>query len=276
VFLITGATGNVGGEVLRALIEADERVRALTRGPRPPDLPSEAEAVTGDLDRPETLSGALAGARGVFLLPGYRDMPGILAEIRRADVEHVVLLSGSSAASGDTSNAVSAYMIASEAAVRASGVPWTILRPFGLMSNTLRWLAQLQAGDVVREPFANVPIAMIDPYDIAAVATRALRFEGHEDKIHVLSGPDPLRPADRLLILGKALGRRLHLDALSNDDARRQMSDEMPRSYVDAFFDFYVDGTLDESQPLRTVQEILGRQPRSFAQWATAHAEAFR
>jgi uncharacterized protein YbjT (DUF2867 family) len=116
--LVTGATGNVGGEVVRALIESDEEVRALTRGPRPPSLPSEAEAVTGDLDRPETLSGALAGARGVFLLPGYRDMPGVLAEIRAAGVEHVVLLSGSSAASGDTSNAVSAYMIASEAAVR--------------------------------------------------------------------------------------------------------------------------------------------------------------
>ena len=276
MFLVTGATGNVGGEVVRALIEADAEVRALTRGPRPPDLPSEAEAVTGDLDRPETLSGALAGARGVFLLPGYRDMPGVLAAIRTAGVEHVVLLSGSSAASGDTSNAVSAYMIASEAAVRASEVPWTILRPYGLMSNTLRWLAQLRAGDVVREPFANVPVAMIDPYDIAAVATRALRFEGHAEEVHVLSGPEPILPAERLLILGKSLGRELHLDAQSNDDARVQMSNEMPQGYVDAFFDFYVDGALDESQPLPTVQEIIGRRPRSFEQWATAHAEAFR
>lgn len=49
----------------------------------------------------------LAGAHGVFLLPGYPDMPEMMAEIRRAGVERVVLLSGGSAASGDMSNAIS-------------------------------------------------------------------------------------------------------------------------------------------------------------------------
>jgi hypothetical protein len=50
----------------------------------------------------------------------------------------------------------------------------------------------------------------------------------------------------------------------------------MPHEYVDAFFEFYVDGALDESQIQPTVEEILGRRPRTFAQWATAHLEAFR
>ena len=86
-------------------------------------------------------------------------MEGVLAEVRGAGVERVVLLSGSSAASGDTGNAVSAYMIRSEDAVRESGVPFTILRPFGFMSNALRWRDQLRAGDVVREPFADVAVA---------------------------------------------------------------------------------------------------------------------
>lgn len=276
MFLVTGATGNVGREVVQALFGADEQVRALTRGSRSPAWPVEIEAVAGDLDRPETLTDALTGARGVFLLPGYRDMTGVLEEIQRAGVEHVVLLSGSSAASGDTSNAVSAYMIRSEAAVKKSNVPWTILRPFGLMSNTLRWLEQLRAGDIVSEPFANVPVAMIDPYDIAAVATRALRTEEHLGQTYVMSGPEPLTPADRLRVLGEVLERDLRLDAQSNDEARAKMSDQMPQEYVDAFFDFYVDGRLDESRVLPTVERILGRPPRTFQQWARAHAEAFQ
>jgi uncharacterized protein YbjT (DUF2867 family) len=276
MFLVTGAAGNVGAEVVRALTAADQRVRALVRSGRPAGLPPGVEAVAGDLNRPESLAEALAGVRGVFLLPGYEDMKGVLAEVRGAGVERVVLLSGSSAASGDSSNAVSAYMIRSEDAVRESGVPFTILRPFGFMSNALRWRDQLEAGDVVREPFADVAVAVVDPADIGAVAATALLADGHEGRIHVVSGPQALRPADRVGILGAALGRELRLEALSDDEARTQMSAQMPVEYVDAFFDFYVDGSLDESQVQPTVREVLGREPRTFEQWVAAHADAFR
>ena len=276
MFLVTGATGNVGAQVVRALAEADQEVRALVRSGGSADLPPGVEAVAGDLNRPDSLSNALAGVRGVFLLPGYKDMDGVLAAVRDAGVERVVLLSGSSAQSGDTSNAVTAYMMRSEAAVTQSGVPWTILRPFGFMSNALRWLDQLREGDVVREPFANVAVAVIDPYDIAAVAAAALGAQGHEGKTYVVSGPEPLLPADRVAILSAAIGRELRFEALSDADARAKMSAEMPAEYVDAFFDFYVDGNLDESQVQPTVQEVLGRDPSSFEQWAAAHAGAFR
>lgn len=276
MILVTGSSGNVGGAVVCALVDAGEAVRALTHGPRPAALPSDVEAVAGDLDQPETLSAALDDVDGVFLLPGYRDMPAVLAAIQGARVERVVLLSGSSAASSDESNAVTAYMIRSEAAVRQSAMAWTILRSFGLMSNTLRWKPQLAAGDVVSEPFASVPVAMIDPQDIAAVAASALLTAGHEGHTYTLSGPAPLLPADRLRTLGEALGRDLRLDAQSNDAARAQMTAEMPAEYVDAFFDFYVDGTLDESHVLPTVLEILDRKPRTFEQWTATHADAFR
>jgi uncharacterized protein YbjT (DUF2867 family) len=274
MLLVTGATGNVGAEVVRALVDAGEPVRALTRSAGA--LPAGVEAVPGDLNRPDSLSDALAGVRGVFLLPGYEDMDGVLAAMRDAGVERVVLLSGSSAASGDTSNAVTAYMLRSEAAVTGSGIPWTILRPFAFMSNALRWRDQLRGGDVVREPFAGVPVAVLDPHDIAEVAASALRADGHDGRTYVLSGPEALLPADRVRILGAALGRELRLEALPDADARVKMSAEMPAAYVDAFFDFYVDGHLDESQVQPTVEAVLGRAPRSFEQWAAAHADAFR
>jgi uncharacterized protein YbjT (DUF2867 family) len=276
MLLVTGATGNVGAEVVRALTGSGDQVRALTRSDTSSGLPAGVEAVAGDLNRPDSLAPALAGVAGVFLLPGYEDMVGTLAAIHAARVERVVLLSGSSAASGDTSNAITAYMMRSEAAVTQSGVPWTILRPFGFMSNALRWRDALREGDVIREPFADVPVAAIDPHDIAAVAASALRTAEHEGRTYVLSGPQALRPADRVRILGAALGRELRFEAQSDAEARTQMGAQLPAEYVDAFFDFYVDGALDESQVQPTVQEVLGREPRSFEQWAAAHAEAFR
>jgi uncharacterized protein YbjT (DUF2867 family) len=280
MFLVTGATGNVGHEVVRALAGAGEAVRALTHGgsPDPATAGSDlagVEVVTGDLDHPETLRGPLAGVRGVFLLPGYADMDAVVGEIRRAGIDRVVLLSGSSARSGDESNAVTAYMLRSERAVEAAGGRWTILRPFGFMANALRWRDQLAEGDVVQEPFAAVPIAVVDPFDIAAVAAAALLEDGHDGQTYLLSGPESLTAGDRVRILGEALGRELRLDALDEEQARAKLTAEMPAEYVDAFFDFYVDGGLDESEVSPAVRDLLGRSPRSFREWAAEHAAAF-
>jgi uncharacterized protein YbjT (DUF2867 family) len=277
MILVTGATGNIGGEVVRALAGAGEEVRGLIR--RDEDrsrLPAGVEGVVGDLNRPETLSSALAGVRGVHLLSGYQDMPGLLAEIRRAGVEHVVLQSSSSVPGGDMSNAVARYHILSEAAVRESGVGWTFLQPNSFMSNTVQWASQLQSGDVVRAPFADVRVATIDPFDVAAVSAQALTSKGHEGRSYRLSGPESLLPADRVAVLAEVLGRDLRFEGQSDVEAREEMSGAMPAEYVDAFFSFFADGTLDESQVLPTVHEITGRPPRSFERWARTHADAFR
>ncbi|HTV99363.1 MAG TPA: NAD(P)H-binding protein [Streptosporangiaceae bacterium] len=203
-------------------------------------------------------------------------MRGILAQARRAGVSRVVQLSGMSAGSGDMSNAITAYMAGSERAATESGLAWTILRPAAFMSNTFQWLPQLRAGDVVRAPFAEVQAAMTDPADIAAVAALALTEPGHEDRIYELSGPQALTPADRVTILGQALGRDLRFQAQDDDEARAEMSATTPARYVDAFFNFYADGALDESRVLPTVRTLTGRPPRAFAQWAREHAAVFR
>ncbi|HEY6775886.1 MAG TPA: NAD(P)H-binding protein [Thermoleophilaceae bacterium] len=277
MILVTGATGNIGGELVRALAGAGEEARGLIR--RDDDrsrLPAGVEGVVGDLNRPETLSAALAGVRGVHLLSGYQDMPGLMAEIRRAGVDHVVLQSSSSVPGGDMDNAVARYHILSEAAVRESGVAWTFLQPNSFMSNTFQWAPQLESGDVVRAPFPDVRVATIDPSDVAAVSARALTSKGHEGHSYRLSGPESLLPADRVAVLAQVLGRDLRFEGQSDAEARAEMSESMPAEYVDAFFSFFADGTLDESQVLRTVEEITGRPPRSFEQWARTHADAFR
>ncbi|MFD7300836.1 NAD(P)H-binding protein [Streptomyces pharetrae] len=271
MILVTGATGHVGGEVVQALVRAGQPVRALVR--EPADLP--VEQAVGDLDDPDSLAPALDGVRGVFLLPGYRDMPGLLAGMRRAGVERVVLLSSLAASATDTRNIVSEFMIRSETAVRESGLAWTFLRPNAFMSNALRWLPQLRQGDVVKDAFGDVPIASVDPYDIAAVAVRALLDPGHEEHVHLLSGPERLLPAQRLAVLADVLRRDLRFHPLTDEEARADMTGRMPKEYVDAFFSFYGDGTIDESQIHPTVEKVTGRPPRTFRLWALAHRDAF-
>jgi hypothetical protein len=174
-----------------------------------------------------------------------------------------VLLSSSAAPGGDLSNAVARYHILSEAAVRDAGIPWTFLQPNSFMTNTFQWLPQLRAGDVVRAPFPDVRVATIDPEDLGAVAAAALTTGGHEGRAYRLSGPESLLPADRVAVLAKVLGRALRFEGQSDTEARAEMTRTTPPEYVDAFFSFFADGTLDESKVLSTVEEITGRPPRT-------------
>lgn len=272
MILVTGATGNVGGALARQLVGRGTEVRAVVRDPSKP-LPEGVSPVAGDLNDASSLRPALEGVDGLFLIPGYADE--IATEAAAAGVERIVLLSGGSAVGKDTENVVSEYMIRSEQAVRQSGLAWTFLRPVSFMTNAFQWLPQLRAGDVVRAPFADVPIATIDPADIAAVATEALTGDGHAGEAYALTGPEALSPADRLAVLADALGRPLVFEAESNEDARTRMLGEMPERYVNAFFSFFVDGTLDETTVQPTVEEVTGRPARTFRQWAVDNAEAF-
>jgi uncharacterized protein YbjT (DUF2867 family) len=275
MFFVTGATGNAGGAVVRAVVADGHRVRALVRpGSELGTWPAAVEPIVGDLNRPESLGAALTGIQAVFLLSGYDQLAVTLEEMRRAGVERVVLLSSSAAPSGDRSNAIARYHILSEQAVRESGLGWTFLQPNSFMSNTFRWLPQLRSGDVVRLPFANVRIATIDPDDLGAVAAAALRSREHEGRAYRLSGPEALLPEEQVRIVASVLGRDLRFEAQSNEEARAEMSTRMPAEYVQAFFRFFVDGDLDESQVLPTIEQITGSRPGTFAHWARAHAEA--
>jgi hypothetical protein len=115
-----------------------------------------------------------------------------------------------------------------------------------------------------RGAFAAVANAVIDPYDIARVAAAALTSDRHDGRMYRLSGPESLLPADQVRVLGSVLGRDLRLQAQSDEQAHREMSASMPAGYVRAFFSFYVDGTLDESRVLPTVEQVTGERPRTF------------
>lgn len=263
MIVVAGATGNVGGALVRELTARGAPVRAVSRS-------GEWRA---DLNVPESLRPALAGAESLFLLSGYS--PEIFTEARAAGVRHVVLMSGSSAETGDRANAVARYMIDTEEALRASGLAWTVLRPRTFMTNTLQWAEQVRAG-VVRAPWPAVAVATVDPADIAAVAAAVLTTAGHDGKAYAVTGPEALTSADRVRLIGAALGREVRYEAQPDDEARAEMSAQMPEEYVNAFFSFFADGKLDESVVFPTVAEVAGRTPKSFAEWAKENADRFR
>lgn len=275
MILVLGATGNVGSELVSQLLQGGESVRALVREDNA-DLPAAAEAVKGDLNEIDTIDPALAGAQAMFMLSGYPDRPELLGRAQDAGLEHIVLLSAGSAENGNPENAVARYHMDSEADVRASGLGWTVLRPNSFFSNALRWRSQLEEGNLVRLPFADVAVAANDPFDIAAVAAEALIHpKAHDEKIYRLSGPAPLLPGEQVEILGSALGRPLQFEPQDDESARAEMSDSMPAEYVEAFFALFRGGELDESKVRTTIRDVTGREPRTFDEWASVHADLF-
>ena len=275
MILVTGATGNVGSELTRALAARGGAVRVLARTPDRASFPAGVQVVMGDLEDPGSLAPALDSVSKVFLLGGFA-ADDVLRRIRAAGAGHVVLLTSRCVIGGNPQNAVTRMWLDAEAAVRDSGVGWTILRPSGFHSNALRWLPQLREGDVVRAPWPAVPIAAIDPADIAAVASVVLTGPGHEGEALTLSGPEPLKPGEQVAALARALRRPLRYEPLSDDEARASMAaDGTPASLIDAFFRFFSACEFDDSAITTTVHDVTGLPPRTFERWAHAHADLF-
>jgi uncharacterized protein YbjT (DUF2867 family) len=231
--------------------------------------------VIGDLSESGSFADSLTGVTSAFLLAGYPNEAELLRRLASAGVQQVVLLSANSAVHGDLENVVSRYHVLSEKAVQESGLGWSFLRPVSFMSNTLQWVPQLQVGDQVEEPFADVPVAVIDPADIAAVAVQALLSPDHRGATYRLTGPAALYPADRARLLSSILERPIRFQAQDDETAREALSQRMEPPYIDAFFDFFRSGRYDEATVSNVVADVTGRAARSFEQWASEHANEF-
>ncbi|MEV0208125.1 NAD(P)H-binding protein [Streptomyces sp. NPDC050788] len=283
MILVTGATGHVGGELVRRLAAAGEPVRAMTRRPAEARLPEGVEAVYGDADDPASLEAAFSGARGAFLMsaqgvgtaPGPTHDHALAQAAAKAGVRRVVKLSVLDAGSG--SDVIARWHTEAESAVTdpSRAWAWTLLRPGRFMSNALQWAGQLRAGDEVAMPFADRPAASIDPADLAEIAARALTSDEHAGAAYELSGPQSLTPTEELSILGKVLGRPLTVRAVPADAARAGMSRYgFPPEVVEAIMQRTEESDRG-AEVLPTVAELLGRPARTFEDWARAHAGAF-
>lgn len=180
--LITGATGNVGLEVIRALYErggADLRagVREVARGAAAIAPYPGVQPVAFDFADARTYAPALAGCESLFLLrpPQVTDAFGkLIAEARRAGVRHVVFLSVQGA---ENNRFIPHHQ--TEKLLRESGLAYTLLRPAYFMQNfttTLR--ADLVEQHRIFLPAGRARFTLIDVRDIGDVAAVVLLDPG--------------------------------------------------------------------------------------------------
>ena len=144
------------------------------------------------------------------------------------------------------------------------------------MSNALRWLPQLRDGDVVVGPFGGAFPSRVSIRPTSGDRALALSGDTHAGQIYRLTGPGPMVPAEQVAILATVLRRPLRFQAQPDDVAFADMLTSMPREYAEAFRSFFVDGTYHDAHVLPTVRDLTAAAPRSFEQWALAHADRFR
>jgi uncharacterized protein YbjT (DUF2867 family) len=290
MILITGATGTIGGEVVRQLAATGEQVRAMTRDPSRADVPPGVEVVRGDFDDAFSLAHAVAGVRAVFLAtaPGPaipRHDLAMLTAARTAGVAKVVKLSaiGTTVAGepdgpdGRGPVKVGTWHRPGEEAIRAGGAAWTVLRPSDYASNTLRWAEAIRARTPVPNMTGTGAQGVVDPRDVAAVAVAVLISPAQDGRALTLTGPEALSVPDQAGLLSRALGRTVQTVDVPPDVARRQMLDSgMDPALVQVAIDGRAFIRAGRNATVTDhVQRVLGRPPRTFATWAADHLSAF-
>jgi uncharacterized protein YbjT (DUF2867 family) len=277
-FVITGATGDVGARVVRHLLERGFRPRVFVRDAAKARALFDAEIFEGDLGNASSLREALEGADSLFLLnsgPRIPERDTLAAEAARASgITHIVKLSSIDV---EQSLALGAWHEQGEAAVRASGVPYTFLRPTGFMSNLLAWAPSIRNEGLIRTATGSGRRAFIHSEDIAAVAVKVLVDRICLGEVLPLTGPEALTFAEAASRIGAALGKRVGFEAISDEEAAQRFAatGASPAEVAahEALWRAIREGRL--GMVTDTVERLLGRGPIPLEKWVREHRAAF-
>ncbi|MFC8527304.1 NAD(P)H-binding protein [Nocardia sp. NPDC057227] len=280
MIVITGATGTIGSELVRVLAGRGAPVRAVSRRPETVRAPAGVRVVPGDYADPAAMAAAMAGAAAVFVLgvlgPDGADADrALVATAVAAGARRIVKLSA--IGTGDpTLGRVGTWHLPGERAVRESGVDWAILRPSSFASNTLSWAADLRAGRPIANLTGSGSQGVVDPRDVAEVAAAAL-LSAELDGVLTLTGPDLLTTGDQAAVLAAALGRPVEVAEIDPLEARAHL---LAAGATPEFADGALAGQAfvrDGGNAVLTgdVARVLGRPPRSYADWVADHRAAF-
>ncbi|MFE6933332.1 SDR family oxidoreductase [Streptomyces sp. NPDC057699] len=279
MIVVTGATGNIGRPLTQALADAGRQVTAVSR--HEAAVPDGVRHLTADLNEPAGLKPALDGAEALFLLlSGDLHATGanpaeIIRQAADSGVRRVVLLSTLGVVTRPFGHARIA-MRALEDTLRESGLEWTVLRPGGFASNALWWAESVRAHQVVAAPFGDIGVPIIDPADIAEVAAACLLEDQHTGGIYELTGPEVITPRQQAEAIATALGSPVTFHELTREEAATAMARSMPAELANDTLDILGSPNAAELRVSPDVQKVLGRAPRSFADWAARHVAAFR
>ena len=280
--LVLGGTGTIGSQVVRELLSRGAEVSVLTRDPKK-SLPQGVRAVAGDLLDPATVRSVFAGMDGVFLLNALGTTEcheGLMAVdgARLAAVKKLVYLSVHDVDKAPHLPHFGAK-IAVEAAIRSSGIPFTILRPNNFFQNDTWTKDALLGFGVYPQPIGDVGLSRVDVRDIAEAAAIALTSDGNDGRTINLVGPEVHTGASTAEIWGNVLGRRITYAGNDLDAWEKQSLAYLPPFLV---FDLRLMYAFFQEHGLKATAEdverqtgLLGHAPRRFEAFAAETARAW-
>ncbi len=280
MILITGATGNIGRELILILFEMGEPIRVLVRNEtKVAGLDPRIERAVGDLSAPDTLLSALRGVDKVFLVTFETQQDvNVIEAAKLAGVRHIVKLSTLEATEHKIQ--VGKWHHEREQLIRASGLDWTFLRPGMFMSNTIDWWAASikGQGSVFFPGGKKGRVAPIDPRDIATVAACALTQPGHSGKAYELTGPELFTIGEMVQVIAGVLGKPVQYRDIPPFAAKLFMLRAgMDKTLVNALMEMLRSLRQDEGAVVTaTVQQVTGRRPGTYEAWCREHIESFR
>jgi (4-alkanoyl-5-oxo-2,5-dihydrofuran-3-yl)methyl phosphate reductase len=278
VILVTGATGNVGQELVPMLAEAKQEIRILVRDEgKAAQFDSSVQRAVGDLDRPETIQAAMKGVTRLYLVTPLTEQVGnLVAAAKAAGVEHIVKQSTIEA---NRSLGPGRWHREQEGMIEESGAQWTFIRPTLMMSNTAQWWsATIRTQGRVYFPGLKGRAPAVDPKDVAAVACRVLtQPEAHQQRIYEVTGPEPLSIALMIQILSNVLGKPIRYVRIPRFVAtlwmrRVGMSARLVKAMRETF------SAWDRNEYAYVSDDVLkvsGHAPGTYESWCRKHADLF-
>ena len=280
--LVTGASGNVGLEVVKCLLAQGQPVRAGGTNPQAlrERLGPAVETAQFDFAQPETFAAAFQGVKSLFLMrpPQITDVkkylfPAIDAA-KQAGVAQIVFLSliGIEHNTRVPHYAVEQYLI-------ASGIPYTFLRASFFMQNlNTTHRAEIRERSEIFVPVGRGKTSFIDVRDIAAVAALALTQPGHEHQAYDLTGREALDYYQVAEVFSEVLGRRItyrNPSAVAFLGRQIRAGTAVPFALVMTWLYWSTRNGM-AAQVTGEVQRLLGREPITLRQYVTDYQEAWR
>jgi uncharacterized protein YbjT (DUF2867 family) len=284
MILITGASGNAGGTVLREVLKTGSGARAMYRSKEEAaKVPQGAAAAVADFADKSSLRRALEGVDTVYLVCSpVRELVELESNMidvcREAGVKHVVL--NSALGAGDFPKSFPSWHRKVEDKLKGSGMAYTILRPNGFMQNLIAYFAPpIRAQGAFYQSTGNAKISHIDLRDIAAAAAKILRSPArHAEKIYELNGPEALSYAEVAEKISKATGRKVQYVDIPPDAQRKALLEMgMPDFMVTALLEleeYYASGKA--SRVDGTLESLLHRAPTKMDDFLKGFADQFR
>lgn len=282
MILLTGVTGKIGGETAKQLVGKGTRLRALVRdAAKAADLKAAGvELVVGDIADADTVKRALTGADKAFLLlPNGEHQEAhekLFTDLAvAAGVKHLVKMSSMEAvATGKTPIPRAHWAV--EEYIRASGLPWTMVKPNFFMQNLLTSARSIKEQGRFSLPMGSGTTGMADARDIGAVCAEVLTGTGHTGKSYEITGPEVLTFADVADRFSEVLGKKIDYVPMPMNQFRERMTNVLKPWHLNAVCELFRE--IDEiglDHTTDTFKKLTGREPKSVRQFIQDHLAVF-